>query len=145
MSVPRFWREIQTRYNIKGSKCRICGQVYFPPRIVCRECKETYVEGKSGEKDTHIMDEVQLSGKGEILTYTTVHVAPPGFEDQVPYNMVIVTLDEGPKITGQLVECENKDISIGDRVKVVYRRIREDGPSGAIHYGYKFKLDQASG
>lgn len=140
MSVPRFWREIQTRYNLKGSKCRICGTIYFPPRIVCRTCKETYVKGASGAKDTHIMEDVNLSGNGEILTYTTVHVAPPGFEDQVPYNMVIVKLDEGPKITGQLVECINGDIEIGAKVQTVFRRVREDGPDGALHYGYKFKL-----
>ncbi len=31
MSIARFWRETPRRYNLGGSKCTLCGTVYFPP------------------------------------------------------------------------------------------------------------------
>lgn len=138
MSAPRFWREIQTRYNLIGSKCKKCSKVYFPPRIVCPNCKEA-LNGAPEKKDP-IMEKLKLSGKGEIFTHTTVHVAPPGFETQTPYTMAIIKLEEGPKITGQVIDCNPEAISIGTKVQAVFRRIREDGADGAIYYGYKFKL-----
>ncbi len=138
MSAPRFWREIQTRYNLLGSKCKKCSTVFFPPRIVCPKCKEAL--NGSPEKKDPIMAKTKLSGKGEILSHTTVHVAPPGFESQTPYTMAIIKLEEGPKITGQIIGCNPDEIAIGKKVESVFRKIREDGPDGVIYYGYKFKL-----
>ena len=50
-----------------------------------------------------------------------------------------IKLDEGPKITAQIVDCELDDVKIGMRVQSTFRKIQEDGYMGAIHYGYKFK------
>ena len=86
------------------------------------------------------MDKYQLEGKGEILTYTVIHVAPDGFEKQVPYVVAIVKLKEGTSLTAQIVDCEPNDVKIGQKVEAVFRKISQDGKSGAIYYGYKFKL-----
>lgn len=85
------------------------------------------------------MENVKLSGKGKIVTYTIIHVAPEQFEGQAPYPIAVIQLDEGPRITAQIVDCDVDDIKIGMKVKSTFRKIQEDGYIGAIYYGYKFK------
>ena len=128
--VPRYWREIQQRYNLVANKCGSCNRVYFPPRELCPYCRRESL-GK--------MEKLKLSGKGEILSYTIIHVGPDDFEEQVPYPVAIIQLDEGPKLTAQIVDYNIDDLHIGMKVESVFRKIQEDGSTGAIYYGYKFK------
>jgi hypothetical protein len=85
------------------------------------------------------MVEKKLSGKGTILSYTIIHIPPDHFIGQVPYPLAIIQLDEGPKVTAQIVDAKMEDIKIGMKVQTTFRKIHEDGYIGAIHYGYKFK------
>lgn len=48
-------------------------------------------------------------------------------------------LDEGAKVTAQIVDCKPEDIKIGDEVEMVFRKIREEGEDGVITYGFKFR------
>jgi uncharacterized OB-fold protein len=129
-AVPRFWREIPQRYNLIGNQCEVCNKVYFPPRETCPYCRR---------KSMGKMKDVKFSGKGKVVTYTIIHEAPEDFEGQTPYPMAIIQLDEGPKLTAQIVDCKIEDVKIGMRVKSTFRKIQEDGYIGAIYYGYKFK------
>ena len=131
MSIARFWRETPRRYNLGGSKCSECGSVYFPPRAVCPACAH---HRRSIEK----MAPFQLSGDGEVLSYTVVHEPAEGFEMQVPYVVALVKTPEGPVLTGQVVDVEPKDVTIGLKVRATFRKLREEGKAGVIHYGYKF-------
>ncbi|MFQ5974774.1 MAG: Zn-ribbon domain-containing OB-fold protein [Candidatus Hydrothermarchaeales archaeon] len=128
MSIPRFWRNTKSRYNLIGTKCTNCQEIYFPPKRICPKCRR-----QSQLKKT------KFAGTGEVLTYTVIHVAPEGFERETPYVMAIVKLDEGPMVTTQMVDCDGDSIKIGMRVKSVFRKIREGGEAGPIYYGYKFK------
>ena len=130
-AVPRFWREIPQRYNLIGNQCGACNRIYFPPRESCPYCRR-----KSMDK----MKNVKLSGKGKIVTYSIIHVAPEQFEGQAPYPIAVIKLDEGPRITAQIVDCDIDDVKIGMKVQSTFRKIQEDGYIGAIYYGYKFKL-----
>jgi len=47
-------------------------------------------------------------------------------------------MDEGIRLTGQIIDCEPADVTIGMRVQATIRKVGEEGPSGIIHYGYKF-------
>jgi uncharacterized protein len=131
MSIARFWRETPRRYNLGGSKCTACSTVYFPPRSVCPHCTH---HRQSIEK----MVPFQLSGSGEVLSYTVVHEAAEGFEMQVPYVLALVKTDEGPVLTGQVVDVDPHAVPIGLRVHATFRKLREEGRAGVIHYGYKF-------
>jgi hypothetical protein len=66
-----------------------------------------------------------------------IHTANEQFEAFTPYVIAIVKLDEGPRMTAQIV-CRPDEVKIGMRVKGVFRRIVTDGESGIIHYGTKF-------
>jgi uncharacterized OB-fold protein len=129
-AVPRFWREIPQRYNLIGNQCEICSKLYFPPREACPYCRR---------KSMGKMKDLKFSGKGTVVTYTIIHDAPENFEGQAPYPIAIIQLDEGPKLTAQIVDCKLEDVKIGMKVKSTFRKIQEDGYIGAIYYGYKFK------
>lgn len=80
----------------------------------------------------------KLSGKGSIYSFTTLQDVPLGYEDQAPYVMALVKLDEGLMVTAQLTDLDS-DIAIGDRVEMVTRKLTTDGAKGMIVYGYKFR------
>ncbi len=122
----RYWREVPQRYRYEAAKCSGCGKVFFPPRRVCSKCRGTK------------FDKTALPQEGEIATYTVIRVAPSGFVDEAPYAVGIVTLPGDIKVTAQIVDCDPETLSIGDKVRLEFRRIRQDGESGIICYGYKF-------
>lgn len=86
---------------------------------------------------THVAS--NLSGRGEIYSFTTMYNVPQGFEEQKPYTIGLIKLDEGPMVTAQLTDVDSKDVKIGMRVEMVTRKLREDGNEGQIIYGYKFR------
>ena len=76
--------------RLLGLECKSCGAITVPPKMVCRKCTSSELEI------------VQLKGTGDIKTFTTVNVAAEGRESEVPYTIVMVKLDEGPWIMGNL-------------------------------------------
>lgn len=116
------------RYNLEASQCTVCEDVHFPPREVCPTCRRASI-GKMGRRN--------LAGHGSILEWTRVHKAAPGYEGQVPYIMALIKTDEGPVLTGQIVDW-NGDGLDGASVRAVFRRIGQDGDAGVIHYGTKW-------
>lgn len=130
MAIPRFWREIPSRYNLMGSKCGSCGKVDFPPRTVCPEC---------GRKSIGRMERYRLKGTGSVVTYTVIHDAPAEFEMQKPYLVAIVEMDEGVRLTTQIIDADPGQMKIGMKVQATFRKLGQEGDAGVIHYGYKFR------
>jgi uncharacterized OB-fold protein len=128
MEIPRHWRLRKQRYGLVGEVCPHCEAKLFPPRDVCPEC------GKEAKTL------FQFSGRGEVYSYTTIYEPPAGFEEQAPYTVAIVKLEEGPLVTAQLTDLEGRDIEIGTPVEMVTRKLRSDGDErGLLVYGYKFR------
>ena len=121
----RYWREIPQRYRLEAGKCNKCGQLSFPPRLICPACGSREFEME------------RLPDTGIVLTYTVIRVAPTPFVDEAPYAVGIVELDGGTRITAQITDCSLDSIRIGQKVKVEFRRIRDEGEAGIICYGYK--------
>ena len=127
MPTPsRYWREIPQRYRLEAGKCKNCGFIAFPPRAICPRCQSRSFET------------VILAGSGKILTFTVIRVPPQPFSDQAPYAVGIVELDDGVRLTGQIVDCAFEELKIGKRVRIEFRKIYEEGAAGVIYYGYKF-------
>ena len=130
MSTPsRYWREIPQRYRLEAGQCKGCGKILFPPRLICPACH------------SREFDPLKLADKGKVITYTVIRVPPQQFVDQSPYAVGIVELDDGVRLTGQVVDCDFSDLKIGQRVKIEFRKIYDVGESGVICYGYKFVPD----
>ncbi len=131
MTVARFWRETPRRYNLGGNRCTACQTVYFPPRAVCPTCQQH-------RQSIGKMEPYTLCGDGEVFSYSVVHEAAEGFEMLAPYVLALIKTPEGPLLTGQVVDVTPEEVQVGLRVRASFRKLREDGRAGVIHYGYKF-------
>lgn len=128
MEIPRHWRLRQQRYGLVGEVCPHCDAKLFPPRDVCPECGQ---EARTP---------YTFSGRGEVYSYTTVYDPPAGYEEQAPYTVALVKLNEGPIVTAQLTDLGGQPVEIGMPVEMVTRKLRNDGNErGIIVYGYKFR------
>ncbi|MDR2544979.1 MAG: Zn-ribbon domain-containing OB-fold protein [Methanobrevibacter sp.] len=127
--IIRTWRHIPQRYNLIGTKCATCGKVYFSPRVICPECRRN---GK--------LESIQFKGTGKVHSFSIVRTPIDDFKTIAPYSVAIIELDEGAKVTSQIVDSDIDNIEIGDQVEMVFRKIREDGEDGVISYGFKFKI-----
>ena len=76
--------------------------------------------------------------RGTVYSYSLVQEAPSGFEEQAPYYLALVELDDGGLITAQLTDIDG-DVNIGDAVEMVTRKLTTEGARGMIVYGYKFR------
>ena len=126
MNISQNWRLSNQRYLMVGEECPHCGVKIFPPRDACPDCSQP------------AQDLYTFSGKGEIFSYTTILDAPDGYEEQSPYYLALIRLDEGPMLTAQLTDLDGEP-AIGQRVEMITRKLRTDGAEGVIVYGYKFR------
>ena len=83
-------------------------------------------------------EQFTFAGTGEVYSFTTLQETPEGFDDQAPYMLALVKLDEGPLVTAQLTDVDDP-VAIGDRVEMVTRKLTTEGSRGMIVYGYKFR------
>jgi uncharacterized protein len=124
----RHWRTQKERYSLVGEICGCCGDKIFPPRDICPGCGEL-------AKDLYV-----FSGKGTIYSFTKVTEAPEGHEEQAPYWIGMVKLEEGPLVTAQLTDFGQGELpEIGMEMEMVTRVLSKRGERGVIVYGYKFR------
>lgn len=125
ITPQRYAREIPQRYRLEATKCSNCGLIMFPPRQVCRNC--------SSQK----LEKIKLSDEGKIMSWTVIHTTTPQFKKCTPYALAIVELDGGVRLTAQVVDCDFKNIEIGKKVRIVFRKIQEEDKASVLCYGYK--------
>lgn len=80
----------------------------------------------------------QLATRGQVYSYTVVQEAPQGYEENAPYILALIKLDDGTVVTAQLTDTDGA-IEIGHRVEMVTRKLTTEGKQGMIVYGYKFR------
>lgn len=110
LSKP-FW-DGAARGELWIQRCGECGTHVFYPRHLCTGCGSPELEW------------VRASGRGTVFTYTVARRAThPGFADRVPYVIAVVELDEGPKLTTNVVDVEPEAVSIGMPVQATYEDV----------------------
>lgn len=127
MEITSHWRIKKQRYALVGEVCPHCAAKIFPPRDICPKC------GDEAKED------YQFSGRGEVYSYTTLYNAPAGYEEQAPYTVALVQLEEGPLVTAQLTDIDVKEPEVGMPVEMVTRKLGSEGDRGILIYGYKFR------
>ena len=127
MEVSSHWRLRSQRYGMVGEVCPHCEHKIFPPRDICPECGQ--------DARTHF----HFSGRGKLYSYTTLYDAPAGHEEQAPYTVALVELEEGPLVTAQITDLGEDELEIGMPVEMVTRKLRSEGERGILVYGYKFR------
>ena len=129
-----WYRTRAGRYRLEGTRCRGCGQLFFPPRtgLICPCCHardmEPYECAQAGEIAAVALDD---SGFPAI-----------GYGDYLPRVQVMVRLDDGIHLMGDLMQAADPaEAQPGARVRVVLRKHRRED-TGAWVYGYGFVLDK---
>ncbi len=108
--------------RLMGSRCTACGLVSFPPRADCSACRH-------GE-----FEFTELSGRGTVMTFTTIEAAPAGFEDDVPFHLGVIDLEETGRLLANFGDTiDPEQIAIDMPVQVV-PRIFEESESIKVHY-----------
>lgn len=113
MSRP-YW-EGAKRHELLLQKCQECGYYRYPPGETCPSCLSDKLEW------------VKVSGRGSVYTWTVFHQAyHPAYKDDIPYAVVAVELEEGPRMITNLVNCRIEDIKMGMPVEVVFDDVTEE-------------------
>jgi len=84
--------------------CRACGELHYFPRALCPFCFSDQTDWRDS------------AGEGEIYTFSIMRKSPTG-----PYAIGYVTLDDGPSLLTNFVDCSFEQLRIGARVKVVFK------------------------
>lgn len=109
-----FWQGCRA-HRLMLPTCDNCGKSHLPPGPVCPFCFSDDIGWR------------QASGHGRISTWTMVHKAWfPAFKDEIPYNVVQVELDEGPRLTSHIVDSGGQKIQIGQRVEVTFTDVDDE-------------------
>ena len=69
---------------------------------------------------------VAASGKGTLYSFVIMHQPYPGFEDEVPYNIALVELEEGVRCISNVVGCDNAELEIGMPLEVVFDALDDE-------------------
>jgi uncharacterized protein len=84
--------------------CGDCGKTHWYPRAICPHCFSDNSEWR------------EASGRGTIYTFSVTRRANP------PYAIGYVTLEEGPTMISNLVDCSFDDLSIGQSVELTFKQ-----------------------
>jgi uncharacterized OB-fold protein len=109
-----FWDACR-RGELHLQRCLGCGAWRHHPRPMCPACHSLDYEW------------ARVSGRGVVHTFTIVHRPTlPAFEHQLPYNVIVVRLEEGPLMVSNLVDCPADAIRIDLPVEVVFEPLTDD-------------------
>jgi len=96
-------------------RCLDCGGTHFMPRYMCPECW------------SERLDWFQASGMGTIYSFTIIwRASDPAFREAVPYVVALIDLEEGPRMTANILGDGALDCAIGDTVSVVFEKRGEN-------------------
>lgn len=99
------------RPQLIGSRCKACGEVFSPKRLICAHCYE------------QDMEEIFLSGKGDLYTYTVVRAPVLGYQGPIPFIVGEIELPEGLRIRSILTGCEPERLKIGMAMEITLGKL----------------------
>jgi hypothetical protein len=103
-----FW-DAAKAHELRLPQCGSCGHIRVQFERWCPQC---------GSRDTQW---TLLSGRGKVWSHCTFHRKYfPEFEDELPYNVALVQLEEGPRLITNIVGIDRQDIRIDMPVQVSF-------------------------
>ena len=108
--------------KVMTTRCKKCGTRYFPPKMDCPKCLLSDMEW------------FEIKGDGKLLSYTTVHYGPSGFEDDAPYTLGVGEFEDGLRIFSRLSKnIKESDVKPGMKLKTVPIKL----PGDRISYEFQ--------
>lgn len=103
--------------------------------IYCKNNMTTPVKIHRHQKETTAL----IGKKGNIVVWTIIRIATKLFSSQAPYPVVIVKLENGEQVIGQLVDWDEEDLKVNRPVIAVLRRSHTEDKESVITYSIKFR------
>jgi uncharacterized OB-fold protein len=107
-TIEQFYKFL-SQSKLMAGKCQKCGKLHLPPRPICDNCYGQDFEW------------LEISGKGNLLTYTTIHIAPAQFQSLAPYTIGIVEFENGLKLPGMISNISESQLKIGMRLTIDFQ------------------------
>jgi len=109
------WWQAAAEHRLVVQRCTACAHTRHPPAPVCPECRSDDA------------DWLELSGRGEVYTYTLVH-RPIAAGQQLPFAVAVVALEGsgGLRMISNLVDVAPEAIEIGMPVELVWEDMSDD-------------------
>jgi hypothetical protein len=108
-----FW-EAARAHRLELQRCAECERFVFYPRALCPHCGGARLEWR------------RASGRGTLYSYTVARRAPvPMFESDVPYVIAIVELEEGPRMTSNVVGAGPEKLRVGMPLQAVFEDVTD--------------------
>lgn len=112
--TKEFWAGCK-EHQLRFQRCKSCGHVRWPASFICPMCYS---------KETKW---IVAEGKGKVYTFAVYHVAYyPAFEIELPYVVVDVELEEGPRLINNIVGCQPDEVKCEMPVEMVWNDITEE-------------------
>ena len=120
--ISQFFKNLKTG-QLTTTKCKTCGSVLWPPRVVCSGCMSEELEW------------VNLGTEGELYAFTEMKAgAPLGFEKDVPFCIGLVKVGS-LLVSSRIDGARYEDLKIGQRVHLKVVELEDDG-----RVFYRFKV-----
>jgi len=113
-----FW-EGTKQHELRYQVCDDCAGLVFYPRRHCPHCMGFNLSWRTSK------------GEGTVYTFTVIRqIGHPAFRAMAPYAVALIDLDEGFRMTSNIVGVDDPatDVRIGQRVRVTWED-QEDGIS----------------
>ena len=107
--VKRFFEALK-EVKLLATKCKSCGERYFPPQAYCPNCRSSEMEW------------IELNGHGRLLTYTVVKVKPESYQKYQDYILGVARLDDGFNVLAWVLCDDFKRLRRGMRVKIDFKK-----------------------
>lgn len=109
-----FWQHA-AEHRLVVQRCSDCGETRLPPAPICAACRSDAAEWQ------------ELSGRGEVYSYTVVH-RPIAAEQPLPTLIAVIALEGsgGRRIISNLVGVAPEAVEIGMSVELVWEDMSED-------------------
>lgn len=109
-----FWKGL-SQGQLLLQHCLDCGHVQYYQQGMCRQCASERLEHRPA------------SGRGKVHSYSVVHRAPgPAFKNDTPYAVLLVELEEGPRMISSLVGADPEQASFDMPVQLVCEKITDE-------------------
>ncbi len=119
-SRPFFEGALQGKLMLR--RCRACGTFMWPVGGIRTPLRPRCVECFSGD-----LEWAPSRGKGSLYSFAVMHqVYHPAFAAEIPYNISVIELEEGVRMTCAVVDCPNEELQIGMPVEVIFERVTEE-------------------
>ena len=112
--TANYWKGLKEN-KFLTTKCKDCGELFFPPRIICPKCLSKNLEW------------VELSGRGKLYSWTEAFEERMSLFFDIPYIIGLIDLEEGIGRLITKVDAKPEQLKIDMPMRLIFVKHRAGG------------------